>query len=86
MYSAISKEYTSTIKDLRVENEEHKLALYAVLFLKDVENSLPSVLEEMDLYGDLTGYKLQFYKAEARNGGKLQKGFKKKYDIKWNQS
>ncbi len=50
--SAQSIQFNSTIKSLRVKDEEHKLALYAILFLTPVENALPPRVRR-DLYGYL---------------------------------
>lgn len=63
---AQSIQVNSLIKGLKIEDEEHKLGFYAdyvILFLTDVETSLPSVLKEIELYGIMEHY---YYAAQIK--------------------
>lgn len=75
------------IKGVTIEEIEHKIALYAddvILYLTDVCNSLPTLMEEIRKYSLLSGYKLNSSKTEAMEvGSQLGDTFKKQYAFKW---
>lgn len=75
------------IKGVVMEDMEHKIALYAddvILYMTDVCNSLPTLMQEIGQYSSLSGYKLNLSKTEAMEvGSKLSCTFKKQYEFKW---
>ena len=78
------------IKGLIIKEDEQKLAMYAddiIVYLTDIHNSLPALLDEVGNYGILSGYKLNLNKTEAMEiGTQLEGDFKKQFDFKWDQN
>lgn len=78
------------IKGLIIKGDEHKLVLYAddiILYLTDIHNSVPVLLDEINRYGVLSGYKLNLNKTEAMEvDSNLEKDFKKLFNFKWDRT
>uniref|UniRef100_A0A8C6WLV1 Reverse transcriptase domain-containing protein n=1 Tax=Neogobius melanostomus TaxID=47308 RepID=A0A8C6WLV1_9GOBI len=75
------------IKGVSVQEDEHKLALYAddiIVYITDIKQTLPALLEEINKYGEISGYKLNHNKTEAMEiGENLENDFKKQFKLKW---
>lgn len=81
---------SENIKGLLIKEDEQKLAMYVddiIVYLTDIHNSLPALLDEVGNYGILSGYKLNLNKTEAMViGTHLERDFKKQFDFKWDQN
>ena len=56
------------IKGLQIDNEEHKISLYAddiILYIKEPEQSLVHLYREIEQFGKYSGYKINFNKSHA---------------------
>lgn len=68
---------------VNIAEECHKLALYAddvVLYITNLEKSLPALMQTIDAYSSASGYKLNIQKCEAMVlGAPVCKVLKKEY-------
>jgi hypothetical protein len=56
------------IKGLKINNEEHKISLFAddiILYIKEPEQSLTYLYNEIQQFGKYSGYKINFNKSNA---------------------
>ena len=56
------------IKGLKINNEEHKISLFAddiILYIKEPEQSLTYLYNEIQQLGKYSGYKIHFNKSNA---------------------
>lgn len=56
------------IEGVTIADQEHKLALYAddiILYIRNLERSLPTLMSAINMYSRMSGYKLNIQKSEA---------------------
>ena len=80
---------TNKIEGVKVAEQSHKLALYAddvVLYLTNLEKSLPALMEVIDNYSNVSGYKLNIQKCEAMVlGAPVSREVKSNYPWQWDR-
>ena len=78
------------ITGVRLCGEVHKLALYAddiILFLTQPETSIPALILTIELFGNFSGYKINFDKSKALPLGDFgEKSAFPNFPFKWSDS
>uniref|UniRef100_A0A672ZLI1 Reverse transcriptase domain-containing protein n=1 Tax=Sphaeramia orbicularis TaxID=375764 RepID=A0A672ZLI1_9TELE len=78
------------IKGVQIGNDSHVVELFAddvICYLKDPETSLPILIHNLEVYGLLSGYKLNLVKTQilAMNYSPSE-NVKRRYNLNWNSS
>lgn len=75
------------VKGVTIGGQEHKLAAFAddvLLYLTRPSESLPKLMEALDKYGALSGYKLNIQKTQVMTFNYHPPGYiKEKYQLNW---
>lgn len=74
------------ISGLKILEKEHKITLYAddvLIVVTDPENSIPCLIETINVFSSFSDYKINFTKSEAMPLGLLKQVPMRSFPFKW---